>query len=328
MKSAIRFTVLFAAACGMLAASGAFAQAFPSKPVRLVVPYPAGGVADVMSRIIAERISANWGQSVIVDPKPGGDGIIGTETVLNAPADGYTWLGVSSGHAAIGGLNPNLRWSPVRDFAAAGMYAQSSAYFVVPADLPVRDLAEFVALAKSQPGKLNFGHPGVGLTPYLSMQLFKRVTGIELQDVPYKGNPQIMADLMPGRISAAILSAASIIGPARSGKIKVLAVMNARRTKAFPDVPTIAEAGRAFAEAQVSPAWFGIVLHAKTPAELVRRAADEVDKAARGADMAERLEKLGAEPAFLGAQEFDALIRRDGDTWGRVIKESGTQTGK
>ena len=102
MKSAIRFTVLFAAACGMLAASGAFAQAFPSKPVRLVVPYPAGGVADVMSRIIAERISANWGQSVIVDPRPGGDGIIGTETVLNAPADGYTWLGVSSGHAAIG----------------------------------------------------------------------------------------------------------------------------------------------------------------------------------------------------------------------------------
>ena len=315
-------------AVAVLMAGAVRGQNYPVKPVRLVVPYPAGGVADVMSRIIAERISANWGQSVIVDPKPGGDGIIGTETVLNAPADGYTWLGVSSGHAAIGGLNPNLRWSPVRDFAAAGMFAQSSAYFVVPANLPVRDLAEFVALAKAQPGILNFGHPGVGLTPYLSMQLFKRVTDIDLQDVPYKGNPQIMADLMPGRISAAILSAASIIGPARSGKIKVLAVMNARRTKAFPDVPTIAEAGKAFAEAQVSPAWFGIVLHAKTPVELVKRAADEVDKAAHGADMAERLEKLGAEPAFLGAQEFDALIRRDGETWGRVIKQSGMQPGR
>ena len=251
MQKSADFVKFFLFVCGSLLAFAAVAQSYPAKPVRLVVPYPAAGVAEVMSRIIADRISANWGQTVIVDPKPGGNGVIGTEYVLGAAPDGHTWLSVSSGHAAIGGLNPNLRWSPVRDFVAAGLYAQSSSYFVVSSTLPVRDLQEFVALAKSQPGKLNFGHPGIGLTPYLSMALFKRVTGIELQDVPYKGNPQIMADLIPGRIAAAILSSASVIGPARSGGVKVLAVMNARRTKAFPDVPTVAESGKAFAEARV-----------------------------------------------------------------------------
>jgi tripartite-type tricarboxylate transporter receptor subunit TctC len=301
--------------------SQSFAQAYPAKPVRLVVPYPAAGVAEVMSRLAAERIAAQWGQPVIIEPRPGGNGVIGTEAVLAAPADGYTWLGVSSGHAAIGGLNPKLRWNPATDFVAAGLFAQSSSYFVVPAVLAARDLKEFVALARSQPGQHNFGHPGVGLTPYLSMENFKRVTGVALQDVPYKGNPQIMADLIPGRISAAVLSSASIIGPARGGQVKVLAVMNARRTKSFPDVPTVAEAG--FPEATVSPTWFGIVMRTGTPTEIVKRAASEVEKAAKSPELMAQLEKLGAEPAHLGAEEFDAVIRRDMNTWARVIKESG-----
>jgi tripartite-type tricarboxylate transporter receptor subunit TctC len=144
---------------------------------------------------------------------------------------------------------------------------------------------------------------------------------VALQDVPYKGNPQILADLIPGRISAAVLSSASIIGPARGGQVRVLAVMNARRTKAFPDAPTVAEAG--FAEATVSPTWFGIVMRAGTPAEIVKRAANEVEKAAKSAELMAQLEKLGAEPAHLGSEEFDALIRRDMNTWSRVIKESG-----
>ena len=165
------------------------------------------------------------------------------------------------------------------------------------------------------------GYASGAATGVVAGEALKRAAGIDLLQVPYKGNPQIMADLIPGRISAAVLSSASIIGPARGGQVKVLAVMNGRRTKAFPEVPTVAEAG--FGEATVSPTWFGLVMRTGTPPEIVKRVAGEVEKAAKSPELMAQLEKLGAEPAHLGAEEFDALIRRDMNTWSRVIRESG-----
>ena len=311
---------LVAAIAALRLAGAAVAQTYPAKPVRMVVPFGAGGATDVLARILAERISVNWGQPVVVEARPGGNTMIGTELVLNAAPDGYTLLMVAQTHAANAALYPDLRWDPARDFVGAGLFARTVPFFIVPVSLPVKDLAEFVALAKAQPGKLDYGHSGLGSPPHLSVELFKRIAGIDLQGVPYKGNAGIMLDLLSGRLSAALLSAVSTTSQAKAGKIRQLAVMDGKRAKAFPDVPTIVEAG--YPEAQTQ-SWFGVVMHAKTPREVVKRVTDEIEKAAKAPDMFERLDKAGAEASFLNSQEFDALIKKDIATWTRVVREAG-----
>ena len=313
----LSFLALLAAAAFC---SPAWSQAYPSKPVRMVVPFGAGGVTDILARVLAERMSANWGQPVIVEPRPGGNTMVGTENVLNSPADGYTLLMVTQTHAANAAIYPDLRWDPARDFAGAGLFARSVPILAVPTSLPVKNLAEFVALAKAQPGKLNYGHSGIGSPPHLSFELFKRAAGIDVQPVPYKGNANIMTDLLSGQLSATLLSAVSTTPHARAGKVRQLAIMDAKRTKAFPDLPTVVEAGYPDAQAQ---SWFGVIMHGKTPREIVRRVSDEIEKVTKEPGMAERLEKAGAELSFLNWQEMDALIRKDIATWTRVVKEAG-----
>ena len=298
----------------------AAAQAYPAKPVRIVVPFGAGGVTDLLARILAERMSAGWGQPVVVEARPGGNTMVGTELVLNAPADGYTLLMVTQNHAANAAIYPDLRWDPVRDFSAGGLFARTVPFLAVPINLPVKNVAEFVAYAKSQPGKLDYGHSGVGSPPHLSFELFKRATKIDVQPVPYKGNAQIMTDLLSGRLTAVLLSEVTTAPHARAGKIRQLAVMDAKRTRGFPDVPTIVEAGYPEAQAQ---SWFGIVMHGKTPRDIVKRVSDEMEKVSRGADLQEKLDKSGAELSFLNHQDFDALIKKDVATWTRVVKEAG-----
>ena len=311
---------IFSAMLLALAANAAGAQSYPSKPVRLVVPYPAGGVVDVLGRIIAEKISANWGQQVLVDPKPGGNSMIGTEIVLNAAADGYTWLLATPSHAANPAIHGNLRWDPARDFSAAGLFAYSPNYFVVPVSLPVSNVREYVALAKSKPGQLNYGNPGTGSSPHLGFELFKRVTGIDVVAVGYRGVPPLIPDLFSGQLSATFMPAVLTIGQVKTGKIKILAAIANSRGKAFPEVPTLAEAG--FPEAQVVP-WFGIVVPSKTPREIVQRISAEIGKAVAAQEVIERIEKAGAMPAAAAADEFDALIRKEVATWARVVKEAG-----
>jgi tripartite-type tricarboxylate transporter receptor subunit TctC len=319
MTTCLRWLSAVLAGC-LFAGAAAAAQSYPSRAVRMVVPFGAGGVTDVLARILAERMSVSWGQPVVVEARPGGNTMIGTEVVLNAPADGYTLLMVAQTHAANAALYPDLRWDPARDFTGAGLFARTVPFFVVPVTLPVKDMAEFIALAKSQPGKLDYGHSGLGSPPHLSVELFKRIAGVDLQAVPYKGNATIMTDLLSGRLSAALLSAVSTTSHARAGKIKQLAVMDSKRAKAFPDVPTIVEAG--YPEAQTQ-SWFGVVMNSKTPRDVVKRVTDEIEKAAKAPEMFERLEKAGAEVSFLNSQEFDALIRKDIATWTRVVREAG-----
>lgn len=319
-RTAIRLTTLLAAGSLVVFSCIAMAQPYPAKPIKLIVPYPAGGVVDAMGRVIAERISASWSQQVIVDPKPGANGMIGTEAVLNAPADGYTWLLASQSHVANGAIYPNLRWDPAGDFAAAGRFAKALNYFVVAVSLPVNSVQEYVALAKAQPGQLNYGNPGNGTPSHLGFELFKRTAGIEVQSIGYKGNPPLLADLITGRISSTMLTAVLTTTQAKIGKIKPLAVLDTKRSKAFPDVPTIGEAG--YGDVQVV-SWFGVLLPAKAPREVIKRVADEVEKAVKSPEMIDRLEKIGAEPSFLGAQEFDAQIRKELALFKRVVKEAG-----
>jgi tripartite-type tricarboxylate transporter receptor subunit TctC len=314
-----RLKVAFAAAA-LLIASGASAQPYPNKPVRIIVPYPAGGVVDIMARIIAERIGSSWGQQVLVEPKPGANGMIGTELVLNAPADGYTWLLASTSHVSNAALYPDLRWDPVRDFAAAGLFARSLNFFVVPSSLPVQSVKDYVALAKSQPGKLNYGNPGNGTPPHLAFELFKHVAGIDVQVIGYKGFPPIVPDLISGRLSATMLSAPLTIGQAKSGNIRLLAVLNEKRVKEFPEVPTLAEAG--YGEAQLT-SWFGVVLPGKTPRDIVQRVGEEIDKAVKTPEMADRLEKSGGVSSYLGPADFQALMAKEVPIWTRVVKQAG-----
>lgn len=296
------------------------AQLYPTKPVRIIVPYPAGGVVDIMGRLIAERIAASWGEQVIVEPRPGANGMIGTELVLNAPPDGYTWLLASTSHVANAALYPDLRWDPVRDFAAAALFSRALNFFVVPASLPVQSVKDYIALAKSQPGKLNYGNPGNGTPPHLAFELFKHIAGIDVQAIGYKGFPPIVPDLIAGRLSATMLTAALTIGQAKSGNIRLLAVLSDKRLRDFPDVPTLAEAG--YGEAQLI-SWFGVVLPAKTPREVIGRVSEEIEKAVKTAEMAERLDKVGGVPAFLGADDFAALMRREIPIWTSVVKQAG-----
>ncbi len=317
---AIRSLRMVCAALALVAAAGVHAQAYPNKPVRIIVPYPAGGVVDIMGRLIAERISASWGQQVLVEPKPGANGMIGTEAVLNAPPDGYTWLLASTSHVSNAALYPDLRWDPVRDFAAAGLFARSLNFFVVPASLPVQSVKDYVALAKSQPGRLNYGNPGNGTPPHLAFELFKHVAGIDVQSIGYKGFPPIVPDLISGRLSATMLSAPLTIAQAKSGNIRLLAVLSEKRLKDFPDVPTLAEAG--YGEAQLT-SWFGVVMPGKTPREIVLRVGEEIEKAARSPELIDRLDKSGGVASYLGPADFEALMRREVPIWTRVVKQAG-----
>lgn len=315
-----RLTRFACAALALLAFASAHAQPYPNKPVRIVVPYPAGGVVDIMARLIAERIAASWGQQILVEPKPGANGMIGTEAVLTAPPDGYTWLLASTSHVSNAALYPDLRWDPVRDFAAAGLFARTLNFFVVPVTLPVQSVKDYVALAKSQPGKLNYGNPGNGTPPHLAFELFKHVAGIDVQSIGYKGFPPIVPDLVSGRLSATMLSAALTFGQAKSGNLRLLAVLSEKRLKDFPDVPTLAEAG--YPEAQLT-SWFGVLMPAKTPREIVTRVGDEIDKAVKSPEMIERLDKSGGLAAYLGPADFEALMRREVPIWARVVKQAG-----
>lgn len=306
-------------AATMLACPAA-AQTYPGKLVRVVVPYVSGGVVDVMGRILAERVSASWGQQVIVEQKPGANGMIGTEFVLNSAPDGYTWLLASTAVLANAAIYPDLRWEPARDFSGAAVFARAPIFFVVPASLPVKDLREYVELARSQPGKLDYGNPGNGTTPHLSFELFKRTAGIDVQPVPYKGSAPILPDLIAGRLSATLLPTVLTTSQAKSGTLKVLAVLNAQRARAFPDVPTLAETG--YPEAQIA-SWYGVMLPARTPRDIVRRVAEEIEKVVKTPEMIDRLDKAGGEATFLGADEFDAQVRRDGVLLKRIIREAG-----
>ena len=265
-----RIGVIMGAWLALVAApgTGSAQESFPNRPVRIVVPYSPGSVADVFARIIAQNMAVQWNASIIVESKSGANGSIAAEEVARSAPDGYTWLLVTTFFTASPALDAKLRWDPVRDFTPIGQVCRAPNFFVVPTTLPVKNVAEYVALAKAKPGTLNYGHPGKGSTGHLGFELFKRLAGIDVTAVGYRGYPQMVPDIASGLITSTFLSANQALAQVQTGAIRIIGAVNDGRSKYFPDAPTMAEQG--FPEAQVTP-WFGVVVPAATPQPIVER---------------------------------------------------------
>jgi tripartite-type tricarboxylate transporter receptor subunit TctC len=293
---------------------------FPNRPIRIVIPYSPGSVTDVFARIIGQNMQEQWKGSIVVESKSGANGSIAAEEVARAAPDGYTWLLVTTFFTASPSLNTALRWDPTRDFIPVGQVCRAPNFFVVPTALPVKNVAEYVALAKAKPGELNYSHPGKGSTGHLGFELFKRLAGIDVTAIGYRGYPQMLPDITSGLISSTFLSANQAVAQVQSGVIRVIGAISDGRSKYFPDAPTLAEQG--FAEAQVTP-WFGVVVPKGTPEPVVAQISKALEVALAAADVKERLDVAGCEAKSAPRQAFADIIKADVAVWAKVVKEAG-----
>src|SRR6478736_3770189 len=306
----------------MFAAPGAGSaqESFPNHPVRIVIPYSPGSVADVFARIVGQNMAAQWNGSIVVESKSGANGSIAAEEVARSAPDGYTWLLVTTFFSASPALDPRLRWDPIRDFVPIGQVCRAPNFFVVPTTLPVKNVAEYVALAKAKPGALNYSHPGKGSTGHLGFELFKRLAGIDVTAIGYRGYPQMVPDITSGLISSTFLSANQAVAQVQSGAIRVIGAISDGRSKYFPDAPTMAEQG--FAEAQVTP-WFGVVVPKGMPQPVVEQISKALEAALATPDVQQRLDVAGCEAKSAPLQAFADIIKADVAVWAKVVKEAG-----
>lgn len=318
----LRLIVSLVLGLALLGASETRAQAWPAKPIRIVTPFPAGGQLDVVVRLLAERISPALGQPIVVENRTGADGNIGAEAVARSAPDGYTWLATTVPFATQISLNPSgLRYHPAKDFQAVAKMGTSSFVLVVPVDIPVRSVKEFVAYAKANRGKLSYGGTSVGSVTHLSTEMFKRATGTEMEMIPYAGIPPALTDLIGGRTQFMSLGLIAAQPQIKAGKLRPLAVLDETRHPLLPDVPTIVEEG--YADLVVGT-WFGLFVPAQTPKDIVARINAEIMKAMQSPEVLDKYRSSGVESvkahdpdAF--AKQFDAEIVR----WAKVVSDAG-----
>jgi len=301
-----------------LLAGAAAAQDYPARPVRVIVPFPPGGILDLVTRAVTEGIAANWGQPIIVESRPGANGNIGIQLARSSPPDGYTLMMGAIFLAVNPALDPNSKFR-ASDFAGVALVGVTPNLFVVPATLPVSSVNEFVEYAKSRPGKLTAGHPGTGTFGHLGTLVFASHARIDLVNVPYKSLPQAVPDLLNGQLSFMILTSTFALPHIRSGKLKALAVDTPARLGELPEVRTLLEAG--WPPDRVAVQWFGLVAPAGTPRDVIRRLNGEVEKALKSPEAAERLEKLGLLIRHSSPEALDSLIRSETERWSQVVKE-------
>src|ERR1700682_5962386 len=317
-----RIGVIMAAWLALLAApvSGFAQESFPSRPVRIVIPYSPGSVADVFARIVGQNMAVQWNASIIVESKSGANGSVAAADVARSAPDGYTWLLVTTFFTASPSLYASLRWDPLRDFIPVGQICRAPNFFIVPSTLPVKNVAEYVALAKTKPGTLNYSHPGKGSTGHLGFELFKRLAGIDVTAVGYRGYPQMVPDIASGLITSTFLSANQALAQVQTGAIRIIGAINDGRSKYFPDVPTMAEQG--FAEAQGTP-WFGVVVPAGTPEPIVDRISKTLEAALAITDVQEKLDIAGCESKNAPRAQFADIIQADVALWAKIVKDAG-----
>jgi tripartite-type tricarboxylate transporter receptor subunit TctC len=310
LSSAILFTL------------GAEAQgAWPSKPIRIIVPFPAGGQLDVVVRVVAEKLSPALGQPIVVENRTGADGNIAAEFVARSSPDGYTWLATSVPFATAITLHPkSLRYNPVNDFQPIANLGTSSFVLVVPTDVPAKTVAEFVAYAKARPAKLSYAGTSVGSVTHLSTEMFMRATGIEMEMIPYAGIPPALTDLIAGRTQFMSLGLIAAQPQIKAGKLRPLAVLDVEHNKLLPDVPTIAEAG--YPDLAVAT-WFGLFVPAQVPKEIVQRINAEVMKVLASPDVLTKYETIGVDPVKPHSPEaFGAKLTAEIAKWGKVVKDA------
>ena len=306
-----------------LGTGSAFAQTWPSKPIRLVIPFPAGGSTDIVGRLIADKLTQSLGQPVVVDNRGGAGGTTGSDVVAKAAPDGYTLLmGTSSTHAIAPALYPKLPYDVVRDFAPVTLLGMATILMVVHPSVPAKSVAEFVALAKAKPGQLMFGSTGNGSVSHLTAEHFKSAAGIDMQHVPYKGDTPMTLDLVAGRVHVAFGTAVAFLPFVQAGKLNALAVTDAKPSPVAPKLPTVAASGLPGFEALQ---WFGLLAPAGTPRDIVSRVHSEVAKALLLPDVQERLHGLGMQIVGGGPDQFGSFMRSESVKWGRIVRDSGAK---
>jgi len=311
---------VFVSALLALAAFGASAQGWPSRPVHVVVPYPAGGPNDIIVRMVGKRLGETLGEPIVVENRPGAGGNIGTDSVAKSAPDGYTLVSVGPGALIINPLLGKVPYDTMRDFAPVTIMAVAPNALVAHPSFPAKSVKDLIALAKRKPGAINYASGGTGSTPHLAAALFAVMAGVQLTHVPYKGTGPATADLVGGQVQIAFLGIPTVLPHIRSGKLRALAVTGARRSPELPDVPTVAEAGVPGYE--LSP-WYGLLAPAGTPSAVVARLAAEATKIVREPAMREQLVAQGAEPAGGTPEEFARTLRSDAALWKKVVKDAG-----
>jgi tripartite-type tricarboxylate transporter receptor subunit TctC len=301
-------------------AGTAWAQAYPSKAIKIIVPFTPGSATDVMGRIVGERLNTAWGQAVVVDNRPGAGGSIGIRETARAEPDGYTFVLVSSGHAVNHVLYKDLGYDTLKDFAAVAMLGSLPSVLIVPPNSPVNSVKELVAMLKAKPGQYNYASAGVGSGAHVSIEKFNVAAGVKAVHVPLKGTPPILTETMGGRVEYAMVPAVSGMGPVRDGKVKPLAVTTGKRVAALPNVPTLGEAGFPGGE---STFWLALLAPAKTPQDVIAKVNAEVNRALSAQDMVDRLAKLGTDPMPMTPAQSDAFIAREYHELGKIMRDAG-----
>jgi tripartite-type tricarboxylate transporter receptor subunit TctC len=322
MRALIR-TAAAALAALALAGSGAGADEYPSRPITLIVPYPAGGGVDQMARIVAERVGAALKQQIVVENRGGGGGNIGTRAVARSAPDGYTLL---LGHTGTISINPSLYanpgYDPRRDFAPVGLIASMPLAIIAHPSFPARTVGDLIALAKASPGKLDIGSSAVGTGSYVCAELFKTMAGVEMTIVPYKGTAPALSDLLGGHVPVLFSVIPPAVGNIRAGTLRAIAVTSAVRTGVMPDVPTVAESGLPGFEAVLR---YGLLAPAGTPRPIIERLNRELRAAIETADVRERIAADGGDPLVSTPEEYAADIDREEAKWSAIVKASGAR---
>lgn len=320
MQASRRLVLAFAAT---LMSGSALAQAWPSKPIRIVVPFPPGGGTDIIARETSERVSKATGWTFVIDNKPGAGGNLGVDSVAKSPADGYTLvLGQTSNLAINPSLYAKLPYDPQKDLVPVVLLAQAPLVLVTGIGSKYKTLADVTAAAKAKPGQLNFASPGNGTVAHLTSELFQKAAGIKTQHVPYKGAAQALTDVVGGTVELYMSSVPTLLGQIKQGKLRALAVTSAARVDDLPDVPTINESGYKGFDAVT---WFGLLAPAGTPKDVVTKVNAEFNKALKAAELRKRLGDEGADAAGGTPDEFAALIKTEIPRWGKVVKDSGAR---
>jgi tripartite-type tricarboxylate transporter receptor subunit TctC len=304
-------------------AQNAFAQAYPTHSIRLVVPFPAGGTTDILARAAAQKLSESLGQAVVVDNRPGAAGNIGADLVAKSAPDGYTLLmGTVGTHAINPGLYAKMPYDHVKDFVPVVLVAGVPNVLAVYPAFPVNSVAELIALAKSKPGTINFASSGSGTSIHLSGELFKTMAGVDMTHIPYKGSSPALTDLMGGQVQIMFDNLPSSLPLIKAGKLRAIAVTSLKRAPALPDVPTISESGLPGFEAS---SWFGVLAPAGTPAPIVAKLNADVNKWLQSPEAREQLLAQGANAAGGTPEQFAAHIRAETEKWAKVVKASGAK---
>ncbi|BEP68089.1 MULTISPECIES: tripartite tricarboxylate transporter substrate binding protein [Variovorax] len=318
-KKALACVALAAAA---LAGGPAAAQTYPTKPVTLVVPFSPGGAADIMSRLLAERLHKRLGQPVLVENKPGAGTMIASEYVAKAAPDGHTLLLAASSLGIAPSLYSKVNYDPVKDFAPVSQVASVVHVLVVHPSIPAKNVGELVSWLKANPNKANYGSVGAGTSTHLEAELFNSVAGVKMQHIPYKGSAPALTDMIGGQLQV-MFDAYASSGPfIKDGKVRLLAVTTAQRSQSLPDTPTVAESGLPGYEAMP---WLGVVAPAKTPAAVVNKLHDELQEVLKEPEVKDKFRSLGLDIIGNKPEEFAAFLRKDIVKWAKVIKDSGAK---